>query len=250
MLSLFDESALGFEEPLATALAIRPGQTTRAVVAGFAAREKKMRYLWEVDLTTGEVLGPAVPLFTGEAIRAMTFDLKGDILLGVDETGSLVEIDPMTGMTTSRGDVPLSRTTNLVEGLAFHPFSGELFAIEAGLADRLLVIDPIDASLVRTIGGLGVLGPEGLAFLPLTGDADGDGDVDLVDFNVLKGGFGQNGGLTDGDFNRDGAVDLLDFELLETNFGAQQGPPVPEPPAALLWFFTTGLVAVGARAVR
>ena len=56
------------------------------------------------------------------------------------------------------------------------------------------------------------------------GDADGDGDVDLDDFVILKNNFGQTGLDTQtscslGDFDLDGDVDLDDFVLLKNNFG-------------------------------
>ncbi|NLF30653.1 MAG: hypothetical protein GX591_07175 [Planctomycetes bacterium] len=55
------------------------------------------------------------------------------------------------------------------------------------------------------------------------GDADGDGDVDLDDFVVLKNNFGTATGATcaEGDFDADGDVDLDDFVLLKNNFGVQ-----------------------------
>jgi len=54
------------------------------------------------------------------------------------------------------------------------------------------------------------------------GDADGDGDVDLDDFVILKNNFGTATGATcaQGDFDGDGDVDLDDFVLLKNNFGA------------------------------
>ncbi|NLF32925.1 MAG: hypothetical protein GX591_18820 [Planctomycetes bacterium] len=52
------------------------------------------------------------------------------------------------------------------------------------------------------------------------GDADGDGDVDLDDFVILKQTFGADP-LTDdrADFDSDGDVDLDDFVILKSNFG-------------------------------
>ncbi|NLF31269.1 MAG: hypothetical protein GX591_10335 [Planctomycetes bacterium] len=53
------------------------------------------------------------------------------------------------------------------------------------------------------------------------GDADGDGDVDLDDFVILKNNFGTAAGATcaTGDFDGDGDVDLDDFVLLKNAFG-------------------------------
>ena len=53
------------------------------------------------------------------------------------------------------------------------------------------------------------------------GDANGDGNVDLSDFVILRNNFGASGDVdvTTGDFNNDGTVDLQDFVLLRNNFG-------------------------------
>ncbi|NLF29822.1 MAG: hypothetical protein GX591_02905 [Planctomycetes bacterium] len=53
------------------------------------------------------------------------------------------------------------------------------------------------------------------------GDTDGDFDVDLDDFVLLKQNFGMAAGAVweDGDFNADGDVDLDDFVILKQNFG-------------------------------
>ncbi|MEM7807808.1 MAG: choice-of-anchor tandem repeat NxxGxxAF-containing protein, partial [Planctomycetota bacterium] len=56
----------------------------------------------------------------------------------------------------------------------------------------------------------------------IAGDANFDGTVDLVDFGLLRAGFGSSGDVTrlDGDFNKDGVVDLADFGILRSNFGS------------------------------
>lgn len=68
---------------------------------------------------------------------------------------------------------------------------------------------------------------------PLAGDVNGDGVVDLVDFNLLKANFGATGPNVvrgDGDLNGDSSVDLVDFNLLKSSFGATSSA-VPEPAA-------------------
>ena len=59
------------------------------------------------------------------------------------------------------------------------------------------------------------------------GDADGDGDVDLDDFVILKNNFGTATGATcaEGDFDGDGDVDLDDYVL----FHQGKAPPRPKP---------------------
>lgn len=69
------------------------------------------------------------------------------------------------------------------------------------------------------------------AWIPLPGDFNGDGAVDLTDFNILKTNFGAAGGLGEGDANGDGIVDLLDFNILKDGFG--QRASVPEPPSGV-----------------
>jgi hypothetical protein len=49
------------------------------------------------------------------------------------------------------------------------------------------------------------------------GDANGDGWVDLIDFNILASVFGTPDPKAD--FNGDGYVDLFDFNILANNFG-------------------------------
>ncbi len=50
----------------------------------------------------------------------------------------------------------------------------------------------------------------------LQADFDGDGDVDLDDFAILKTAFGVN---ADGDADGDGDTDLDDFSILKNEFG-------------------------------
>jgi len=68
----------------------------------------------------------------------------------------------------------------------------------------------------------------------LRGDANGDGRVNLRDFNILASNFGQSPrDFTQGDFNYDGRVNLQDFNLLAGRFGqtnaASPSSDVPEP---------------------
>lgn len=58
------------------------------------------------------------------------------------------------------------------------------------------------------------------------GDANFDGMVDLVDFNILKENFGSGIWPEEGDADADGDVDLADFSILKGNFGfGVEDPP-------------------------
>ena len=57
----------------------------------------------------------------------------------------------------------------------------------------------------------------------------------LTDFGVRKQHCGRYGGRSEGDANGDGQVDLSDFGLLKLNFGKSAPPAaVPEPSAGVL----------------
>jgi len=66
----------------------------------------------------------------------------------------------------------------------------------------------------------------------LPADFDGDGEVGLSDFNILKGNFGNAGGKADGDADGDGSIGLTDFDILKGSFGDTAA--VPEPSSIVL----------------
>jgi hypothetical protein len=64
-----------------------------------------------------------------------------------------------------------------------------------------------------------------LGFFFLNGDANRDRTVNLQDFNILAGNFGQFGrNFSQGDFTYDGVVNLSDFNILAARFGTSVGP--------------------------
>jgi hypothetical protein len=79
------------------------------------------------------------------------------------------------------------------------------------------------------------------AVISVPGDADGDGDVDTDDFNIMSSNMYTNvaGGASDGDFDDNGGVDFDDFVIQALNFGdwpaAEEGiSTLPEPATAAL----------------
>lgn len=51
------------------------------------------------------------------------------------------------------------------------------------------------------------------------GDIDGNGKIDIFDYNLLLTNFGKSGVAVPGDFDKNGKVDIFDFNILLTNFG-------------------------------
>ena len=79
----------------------------------------------------------------------------------------------------------------------------------------------------------------------LEGDADGDIDIDITDFNILASNFDDTGAnaetnnWTTADFDADGDIDITDFNFLAANFadtgyGENTTGQVPEPTTWLL----------------
>jgi len=71
----------------------------------------------------------------------------------------------------------------------------------------------------------------GSPLVPLPGDVNGDGSVNLVDFSLLAVVFGTAN--SSADFNGDGFVTLADFSILSENFG-ETADDADEAPSALL----------------
>ncbi|MFW6155140.1 MAG: hypothetical protein ACOC95_07990 [Planctomycetota bacterium] len=88
------------------------------------------------------------------------------------------------------------------------------------LLDRMAPFVPVDITGTPRLDPTPI-GAYEVAPATIPGDADGDGDVDLDDFVILKTNFGTPAGATqgEGDFDGDGDVDLDDFVILKTNFG-------------------------------
>lgn len=101
--------------------------------------------------------------------------------------------------------------------------------------------DTTDVFAVSTNGGqiinqiINTLAPQASS---RAGDVDGDGDVDMTDFNMIKANFRTSvASRTMGDLTGDGFVDLADFRQWKDNdplAGAGAGAAIPEPAALVL----------------
>ena len=86
--------------------------------------------------------------------------------------------------------------------------------------------------------------------MSLPGDADGDNDVDITDFNNLASNFDSDGAVApyswlEGNFDGDNDIDITDFNFLASNFspdGYGVSNAIPEPSSFILFVF--GILAV------
>lgn len=88
----------------------------------------------------------------------------------------------------------------------------------------------------------------GPAKLPVLGDTDGNGVVDVTDLNNVRNNFGETGL---GDTNHDNKVDVADLNNVRNNFGARSSAAsVPEPSTGLLLGMLVGICLVGGKYSR
>jgi hypothetical protein len=90
--------------------------------------------------------------------------------------------------------------------------------------------------------------PVGGEFTP--GDVNGDGNVDLIDFGVIRDNYRNTGAsLADGDLNFDRTVDAKDFRIWKNAFNAAPAA-VPEPGSLALLLSAAALLCVRSRRRR
>ncbi len=138
---------------------------------------------------------------------------------GTVDLGGTLEINLINGFTPNFGDM----FTILAAGEItnnFDMFTGDVFLLDDGPVALVPLIDPVD-DVVRLVA-------------TGTGDVNGDGAVNFVDFIVMQGSFGGAGTWTTGDFNNDNEVNFVDFILFQASFGKTY----------FTSNLTTGLVAV------
>ena len=89
-------------------------------------------------------------------------------------------------------------------------------------------IATINAADVTDLAGRPLAGNVSYNFSFLMADANNDGHVNLLDFNILAANFNQsNRTFSQGDFNYDGQTNLLDFNILAARFNTALAATAP-----------------------
>ena len=147
------------------------------------------------------------------APNSLTFTFSENVRQSVS-TDDLDIVGPSGGGAISATDVTFDLNTNTAT-----------FTLPTPLAD---------GNYVATLLAAGVTDPAGnplasdvvVNFFSLAGDANHDGHVNLLDFNIVAGNFNQSPrDFAHGDFNYDGVVNLLDFNILAARFNTTLTAP-------------------------
>lgn len=111
--------------------------------------------------------------------------------------------------------------------------SGDMFFGWTAPAERTIVAVRFNNSTFIRYDDMGII----LANFQ-QGDADGDLDVDMNDYNLIRNNFGKTPAVkAEGDVNLDGTVNILDFQLWKANEASAAGGAitgVPEPSSLAL----------------
>lgn len=141
---------------------------------------------------------------------------------------------PLAGDLSHFAEGTLSEVRGVTQETAMDPSLRSL----NGISDRKLFTD-LDYAVMRDIGWT----------VPLVGDANVDGSVDIADLVRLSQNFSKSDGVdwAQGDFNLDGVVDIADLVLLSQHYS--QHDPLSSPSASLSAATTPEPGAVSALAV-
>lgn len=187
-----------------------------------------------IDAAAGATVSPGSSIGTLSMSADYTQDAAATLAVEVDGASDTQDLLAVAGNATLAGSLTVDQLTAPDAGDEFVIVTG---ASVSGVFDQAAGID--EADMIIDAGAslsLGIIYEADRVKLVATfkGDANGDGDVSLLDLNALGAGFGQVGTGTwqTGDFNYDGDVSLLDLNALGTTFGnsvAAAQPAVPEP---------------------
>ncbi len=176
---------------------------------GVVVLVRDMDNCYYLDIARGRLVrrldGAETVLTTVDAIQMpATGSRRYAVSVDVEPAGVTIAVDAdddgTTDLTFTDAD-PTALATLNAGGVGFHCNNSDKW--------HVLRFDDLRVEVAETRSGA-------------SGDCDGDGDVDLDDFAIVKLNFGRSGvtaGAAEGDLDGDGDVDLDDFAILKTTFG-------------------------------
>jgi hypothetical protein len=168
------------------------------------------------DVNGASFTGTGEVITGGGTFQAVAAAFAGGLTVGDDTTLGLA-----LGQTLEvAGTLTLDGTADLAAAVV-GPLPGDEYVVAAA-GEVVGVFDRVDDDLNLLGLELAVAyEADAVVIRPLRlqmGDANFDGQVNLADFGILRGDFGDEG-RSAADFNLDGKIDLADFGLLRANFG-------------------------------
>ncbi len=250
---------------------------TDTFTAGTPGSELNLRFrhaggvTWFDDLSLVSDLVVVLPNVDLDSTGVLTIEgdytqtTEGELAIQLAGTDQSDPLDVQHDQLVVTDAVELAGALSLSTDDGFTPALGDEFVIITG--DTLtgnFDNAQVSGAAIDASTSLAVLyedGPDGDALTDrvrlvatYNGDANGDGEVSLVDLNALGANFGSvNATWQSGDFNYDGEVSLLDLNALGANFGqsvASATPAVPEPAGLFyVWFGAIFLLRQRSRAM-
>jgi hypothetical protein len=183
------------------------------------------------------------------------FGMDGLVYLSGNGFGNMVDRLGATSLAAfdvglsepSAASVSVSYTTNNASATAGQDFvstSGTL-TFAPGQTRRTILVPTLDnlahesdetfSVVLSNAVGATISDGVGVATITdsdVTGDANGDGIVNLADLNAVRNNFGASGANVAGDTNGDGIVNLNDLNAVRNNFGAVTGNAMQEAAVA------------------
>jgi autotransporter-associated beta strand protein len=188
-------------------------------------------------ITTGkaQVTTEATSNTLAGATDVTSVSVTGNGVLDLTNNALIVDYTPGNSpLTTIAGDIKTAFNGGSWNGVGITSSSAAAIAISTNIHKTALGFGEASALGIGSFAGHTVDTTTVVVGYTLSGDANLDGQVNMVDFNKLAANFGKTGqSWVNGDDNYDGTVNLLDLNSIATNYGAAfSSPPVDSEPVA------------------
>ena len=235
--------ALGFAKALPTAANAENGSQNRFIEAPtlgrawmfYRATNTATNMIQLGNNSTGTGAGPQSPAAWSDSSLSGAGDIDMKIVLDTNPaiwTATFFAKRPTDSLYTQVSNGALNLLTQDITGIGFTRTTNTSGTVMSGTITRFTL--------------------ESVAPAYIAGDVNGDGHVDILDFNIIRDHLFQSGTHTQGDLTNDGFVDFSDFRAWKSappsGAGASVNVAIPEPASALLAMIATaGSFFVGRR---